>query len=1133
MSALEKALRNELNATIVKAREISENAARKALSGLAVGDNKPYDYMTEEQKAFRRILRAHGRELGDARNADGTQDTALLIEECAYEHWNCMLFSRFLAENNLLMHPEMNVAVSLLECEDLAKDEGFANKWECAVSYASKMLPMIFKEESPALKVLFSQADMQALENLIENLDESVFHASDSIGWCYQFWQEKRKKEINESEVKIGERELSPVTQLFTEPYMVSFLLDNSIGAWYASQVLTDEDLRETASEEELRNKASIPGVPLEYLRFEKTESAVWQIASEGFEKWPTNLSEFKLLDPCCGSGHFLVAAFNMLVPIRMKLENIDAIEASKRVIEENINGLELDGRCVELAVFALAFAAWTFPESEGWRELPEIKIACCGKSIHMTKNEWMGLVKKKTDDVNISFVLEMLYDAFNQAPVLGSLIDPSSISHQMGIFCSWEDVWAIFKEMAVDADDENREAGISASGIISAAELLSTEYHLVVTNPPYLGTGKLASFTRKYVSEYFSDSESNLATVFIERCLQLASENGFCSMVVPNQFLFTVRYKKLRKKLLEYNALVHIVDLGAHAFEQISGEIVKVVLLGLAKDKHTNKDSYFALSCSEGFSYEDKHLYIKNESVNVVDYTKCLEDISYILHVDNAANNFAALSDYVDYSGGCSSFDAPQYYFYFWEFDTKKDGYIYSQTAPENNITASGLQYYFLWEDGEGKLSTFMAEKKRLENYSTGVWSVWSRFTNKKGLCLSMIKLLPTYYYGGGYDNNTTVFIPKNDEDLGALWCYCSSPEYNENIRKIDRSLKVTNATLVKVPFDIDHYREIAKNKYPKGLPLPFSNDPTQWIFHGHPCKSVVWDELRKETALGENRIDSSVLHIAVCRLLGFKWPAELDKSMELSNEQREIANTVADELGLFTDNDGIVCIPALGKEINAAERLINLLAHAYGESWSNNVKDQLLNCVGFSGHTLEEYLRNGFFKDHCKMFGNRPFIWQIWDGLNDGFSVLVNYHKLDNKLLSKLIYTVLGDWIQLQKDNLAAGIEGSQRRLDAANSLQRKLISILEGEAPYDIFVRWKSLKEQSIGWNPDLNDGVRLNIRPFVEAGVFRDKFNINWKKDRGRDVASSHWFNEFDGERINDKHLSLAEKSKLNS
>jgi hypothetical protein len=156
--------------------------------------------------------------------------------------------------------------------------------------------------------------------------------------------------------------------------------------------------------------------------------------------------------------------------------------------------------------------------------------------------------------------------------------------------------------------------------------------------------------------------------------------------------------------------------------------------------------------------------------------------------------------------------------------------------------------------------------------------------------------------------------------------------------------------------------------------------------------------------------------------------------------------------------------------------------------------------------------------------VFQNRPFILHIWDGRKDGFSALVNYHKLDKENLKKLIYTYLGDWLRQCEAKKKNGESGADGLLSAALKLKEKLELILEGEKPYDIFVRWKSIVQQPIGWEPDQNDGVRLNIRPFVEAGVLRSKFNIKWGVDRGKNPPGSPW-----GEiRDNDLHLSLAEK-----
>ena len=194
--------------------------------------------------------------------------------------------------------------------------------------------------------------------------------------------------------------------------------------------------------------------------------------------------------------------------------------------------------------------------------------------------------------------------------------------------------------------------------------------------------------------------------------------------------------------------------------------------------------------------------------------------------------------------------------------------------------------------------------------------------------------------------------------------------------------------------------------------------------------------------------------------------------------------------------------------------------------------------------GETLETWLREKFFTQHCKLFHHRPFIWHIWDGLQDGFAALVHYHKPDYKLLETLIHTYPGDWISRRKQDIDNGVDGAEEKLAAAETLKKHLEMILEGKDPYDIFVRWKPIEKQPIGWNPDLNDGVRLNTRPFMSvpdvkkkgAGVLRDKPNVKWGKDRGKDVESAPWYTlglqygGKEGDRINDHHLKIDAKKK---
>lgn len=348
------------------------------------------------------------------------------------------------------------------------------------------------------------------------------------------------------------------------------------------------------------------------------------------------------------------------------------------------------------------------------------------------------------------------------------------------------------------------------------------------------------------------------------------------------------------------------------------------------------------------------------------------------------------------------------------------------------------------------------------------------------------------TIYTGESFDNNCATVWPESVEDLPALWAYCSSPEYAAEVRRLDRSLKLTNQTLLKVPFDAPRWRAIAAKLFPHGLPAPYSEDPTQWIFKGTITPST------------------SPLHVAVARLLGYRWP-----------DQEK------DGLDALCDRDGIVCIPPVGGEQPAADRLRALLAAAYGKTWKGTTEGELLAAAGFVGKSLDEWLRDGFFEQHCKLFHHRPFIWHVWDGRKkDGFHALVNYHKLDHKLLEKLTFTTLGGWIQQLRQAVKRDEATAEARLAAAVDLQERLEAILEGEEPYDIFVRWKPLEEQPIGWEPDLNDGVRLNIRPFVEADVLRKRPNIKWEKDRGKNPPGAPWGEE----RLNDLHLTLDEKRK---
>ena len=242
-----------------------------------------------------------------------------------------MLFARFLAESQLLIEPESGMAISLDDCRELAQEKNI--DWlQLASQFAVGMLPQIFRTGDPVLEISLPPETRQELEGLLKSLSHEVFVADDSLGWVYQFWQTKRKYQVNKSERKIGADELAAVTQLFTEDYMVLFLLHNTLGAWWAGKVLASNSkiASQAKDEDELRAACSVGGYEWTYLRFVREGGkGPWRPAAGTFDGWPRVARDLKILDPCKGSGHFLVTALPILVAIRMGEEGLSRARPS------------------------------------------------------------------------------------------------------------------------------------------------------------------------------------------------------------------------------------------------------------------------------------------------------------------------------------------------------------------------------------------------------------------------------------------------------------------------------------------------------------------------------------------------------------------------------------------------------------------------------------------------------------------------------------------------------------------------------------------------------------------------------------------------------------------------------------
>ncbi len=800
----------------------------------------------------------------------------------------------------------------------------------------------------PDIVPLAEEPDIDAI---LDQLPAEAFHCLDMPGWTRQFWH-------------AGHRHgLGPATQLFTEPYMAQFLLDNTLGAWWVS--------RQRVSHDRLVTPA---GMPLHFLRWVR-EGGKWRPAAGTFPQWPDNVDELRLIDPCCGGGIFLLLALPMLIGMGCR-------EPMKI-----LHGLDLDRHCADLTSFTLRAAAGILFSSAGAN--PRVETP---------------------------------------ANATGSLYQP-------------------------DAADGSR-----------AAVLLRQRYHLVLTNTPFLGRGKqdkaLADFCRKH----YPDADRDLATVFLQRCIELCAEGGTAALVLPQNWLYLKSYRRLRAALLrdhEWNLLARLGEGGFHDIEAAGA----FSILFAASRRRPNENSVSCLDASAGYGPDGKIALLRETELTCIPQT----------NIGAPSEKGATLGATADSRVGVQTGDDSRYLRYFWEMASIHPPWRYIQGTPDPKEEFTGLSQIIRWDE-----SLLHSPGARIQGLEA---------VGKSGVAVHRLRsIFPYRHTGELFHQNIAVLTPRDPAALAALWCHARSPDYAAALRRLDGKLNITNATLAKPAHDGDAWRAVAARDYPHGLPLPYSNHPCQWIFHGHPTATTEWDPDAKTVRRGAERMDEISLHIAVARLAGYVWPAERDDAMRLAAPQRELVE-MARNLSAHADGTGILPLPDL------AQRLSALLADCSATAAPD-------------ADGLEHWLRNAFFEGHCRLFCQRPFLWHIWDGLADGFAVIVNYHTFDLNGVVRL----LERWLREAR---------TKKKLAAGKKLLEALRVILEGRPPCDIYVRWKPAAEQAGEWLPDLDDGVRLNIRPFLSApdiklkgaGVLRRRPHIDWRPDRGRDDGA---------ERRNDLH-----------
>ena len=563
------------------------------------GENKPVadaiggHLLTQEENEQRRQL------IDQIRQKGYTQ----VMEEAAYTWFNRFIALRFMEVNGYLpskvrvftdeagtFKPEIlkqamsvdmdgldrNKVLNLLDKQDNEALYKYLLITQCNALNAG--LPYMFEKISNWTELLFP-ANLLRQDSVIGQMittipEEDWTDQVQIIGWLYQYYNSELKDEtfaLLKKNVKITKERIPAATQLFTPDWIVRYMVENSLGRlWYEGhpdfdksewKYYLDEAEQEPEVEEQLKK------IRTEYARIKP--------------------EDIKVIDPCCGSGHILVYAFDVLMQIYTSAGWSER-DAAKSILENNLYGLDIDDRAGQLAYFAVMMKARKYSRRILNGDVKP-NVLSIQESNWMT-DEFIDYVAGKDPTMNADLV--MLRKTFKDAKEYGSILNVPAMQYD----AIYERIDILTRSYAenIFQTQYNSVAVEQLLPLVKQSQIMSKKYDVVVTNPPYVGNGGMSPKLSTYVKDNYSDSKSDLFAVFIEQCGDMTKQKGFQAMITQHAWMFLSSFEKLRAKLLARDT-VNMAHLGARAFEEIGGEVVQTTSFVL---RNTRIQGYAGTYC-------------------------------------------------------------------------------------------------------------------------------------------------------------------------------------------------------------------------------------------------------------------------------------------------------------------------------------------------------------------------------------------------------------------------------------------------------------------------------------------------------------------------------------------------------
>ena len=587
-------------------------------------DNINGRLLSEDEKNKRRVLISQVNQKG----------YDLVMEEVAYTWFNRFIALRFMEVNNYLpnkvrlftnennefkpqildeaLHIELlgldkNKVISLKEAND--NEELYKELLLATCNNMSRYLPGMFKPIDEYMTLLFPSnllREESVLGRLISDIDEDSWNDQvQIIGWLYQYYNTEPKDKVyaRKSGTKIKKEEIPAVTQLFTPDWIVRYMTENSLGRlWLDGHPNTDIKSNWKYYLDEAEQEESV-------------QVELNKIKAEHAKLKPEDI---KFLDPCMGSGHILVYAFDVFMQIYVS-EGWTEREAAKSILQNNLYGLDIDERAYQLSYFALMMKARQY-----YRRILSEGIVPNVMAIEESNTFNKDLLIRFG---NLKTLAERVINIFIDAKEYGSILNVEFTEEEItSLENKLNEIYERSSYGSLVDQLESDQLYYEFYPLLKQARIMSQKYECVVTNPPYMSSSGMNVRLLSYINKYYSDAKYDLCTVFILTCRKMLKQYGYQGMITMQSWMFIGSYERLREYLLKITTITSLLHLGIKAFDEIGNDVVQTVaftLVNLYVDKYQGQ--YFRLLTHDRrqkeihYLHREKLFYVQQKQFSLI----------------------------------------------------------------------------------------------------------------------------------------------------------------------------------------------------------------------------------------------------------------------------------------------------------------------------------------------------------------------------------------------------------------------------------------------------------------------------------------------------------------------------------